>query len=53
MTNSGNVTLTGPITVADNITGTFNITSSDLVPGNNVTGTATYTINSQILIMVQ
>ncbi len=36
--------ITAPITVADNITGTFNITSADLVPGSSVTGTATYTI---------
>ena len=45
ITNSGNVDLTGNITVADNKTGTFNITSNGLNVGKNVTGTANYTIH--------
>ena len=47
--NTGNVDLTGNITVADNRTGTFNITSSDLNIGKNVTGTANYTVTQQDL----
>ena len=45
ITNSGDVDLTGNITVADNKTGTFNITSNGLNVGKNVTGTANYTIH--------
>jgi YVTN family beta-propeller protein len=44
VTNSGNVNIRGPITVTDNRTGTTQISSSDLAPGQSVTGTANYTI---------
>ena len=44
VTNSGNVSFTGNIIVADNRTGAFSITSSGLNVGQNVTGTANYTI---------
>ena len=47
--NTGNVDLTGNITVADNRTGTFNITSSGLNVGKNVIGTANYTVTQQDL----
>jgi uncharacterized repeat protein (TIGR01451 family) len=49
VTNSGNVNILGNITVTDNKTGTFNITSSDLNVGKNVTGTANYTIQQSDL----
>ena len=49
VTNSGSVNLTGNITVVDNKTGTFNITSSGLNLGNNITGTANYTIKQSDL----
>ncbi len=41
--------LTGNITVTDNKTGTFNITSNGLNVGKNVTGTANYTIQQSDL----
>jgi uncharacterized repeat protein (TIGR01451 family) len=44
VTNSGNVIISGPISVTDNRTGTTQISSIDLAPGQNVTGTANYTI---------
>ncbi|MDY9928170.1 PGF-CTERM sorting domain-containing protein, partial [Methanosarcina sp.] len=44
VTNSGNVNITGPITVTDSTLGTVNITAGDLIPGQSVTGTANYTI---------
>ena len=44
VSNTGIVDLTGNITVKDNRTGTFNITSSGLPVGGSVTGTANYTI---------
>ena len=44
VTNTGNVNITGPITVTDNVTGTAQILVSTLEPGQNVTGTANYTI---------
>jgi uncharacterized secreted protein with C-terminal beta-propeller domain len=44
VTNSGNVDITGPITVTDNKIGKVSIPSTTLAPGANVTGTATYTI---------
>ena len=44
VTNSGNVNITGPITVTDDKVGTVNITSGNLVPSQSVLGNATYTI---------
>ena len=44
VTNTGNVNITGPINVTDNVTGTSQILVSTLEPGQNVTGTSTYTI---------
>ena len=44
VTNSGNVSFTGTIIVADNRTGAFSITSNGLDVGQNVTGTENYTI---------
>jgi YVTN family beta-propeller protein len=44
VTNIGNLNLTGNITVTDNRTGTFNITSSGLNVGKNVTHKSSYTI---------
>ncbi len=41
--------ITGNITVTDNKTGTFNITSSGLKVEKNVTGTANYTVKQQDL----
>ncbi len=45
VTNTGNVNITGPLTVTDNVTGTAQILVSTLEPGQNGTGTSTYTIN--------
>jgi uncharacterized repeat protein (TIGR01451 family) len=42
--NSGNVGISGPISVTDNRTGTTQISSSGLAPGQYVIGTANYTI---------
>ncbi|WP_394697739.1 beta strand repeat-containing protein [uncultured Methanomethylovorans sp.] len=44
VTNSGNVDISGPITVTDNKIGTVTLPSSSLAPGATVSGTATYTI---------
>jgi len=44
VTNSGNVNIAGPINVTDSITGTIQLSNSDLAPGQTVTGTANYTI---------
>src|SRR5665647_388663 len=45
--NTGNVLITGPITVNDNKTGTIQISTNDLAPGQNVTGTSTYPITQE------
>ncbi|MGB9927896.1 MAG: DUF7507 domain-containing protein, partial [Methanosarcina sp.] len=42
--NSGNVGISAPINITDNRTGEFTISNSALSPGQNVTGTANYTI---------
>ena len=44
ITNSGFVNFNGNIIVEDNKIGIFNISNVDLSPGQNVTGTANYTI---------
>jgi uncharacterized repeat protein (TIGR01451 family) len=44
VTNSGNVDISGPITVTDNKIGTVTISSSSLAVGASGSGTATYTI---------
>ena len=44
VTNSGNVNITGPINVTDDRIGTILITNENLIPGQNVTGTANYTV---------
>ena len=44
VTNSGNVDITGPITVTDDKLGTLEIPSETLTPGSSVSGTATYNI---------
>ncbi len=44
VTNSGNVNITGPITVTDDKIGTVKITAGNLVPSQSVLGNATYTI---------
>ena len=50
VTNSGNVTIKGPINVTDDhLASTFTISNSDLAPGQNVTGSAIYTITQQDL----
>ncbi len=49
VTNSGNVFVSGPITVTDNITGIIQLSSSGLSPGQNVTGTANYTVTQSDL----
>ncbi len=49
VTNSGNVKISGSITVTDNKTGTFTISTSDLAPGANVKGKSTYKITGQDL----
>ncbi len=47
--NTGDLSLTGNITVNDNRTGSFNITNSGLIVGQKVTGTATHAIKQQDL----
>jgi uncharacterized repeat protein (TIGR01451 family) len=47
--NSGSVKISGPITVTDNKTGTFTISSGDLAPGVIVNGISTYKITDQDL----
>jgi len=42
--NSGNVVISGPINVTDNITGTIQISNSDLEPAKYVVGATNYTI---------
>ena len=42
--NTGNVGISAPINITDNRTGTFTISNIGLAPGQNVTGTANYTI---------
>jgi uncharacterized repeat protein (TIGR01451 family) len=49
ITNSGNVKISGPITVTDNKIGTFTINTRDLSPGATVNGKATYKITNQDL----
>ncbi len=49
VTNSGNVKISGPITVTDNKIGTFTISTKDLATGATVSGKATYKITSQNL----
>ncbi|MGB9930086.1 MAG: DUF7507 domain-containing protein, partial [Methanosarcina sp.] len=44
ITNIGNVGISAPINITDNRTGEFTISNSALVPGQNVTGTANYTV---------
>ncbi|MGB9929106.1 MAG: DUF7507 domain-containing protein [Methanosarcina sp.] len=44
VTNTGNVNITGPITVTDDRVGTVPVTNGNLNPGQNVSGTANYTI---------
>ena len=44
VTNTGNVGISAPINVTDNRTGTFTISNIGLAPGQNVTGTANYTV---------
>ncbi len=49
VTNTGNVFVSGPITVTDNITGVIQLSSSGLSPGQNVIGTANYTVTQSDL----
>jgi uncharacterized repeat protein (TIGR01451 family) len=44
ITNSGTGDFTGNIPITDNRTGIFNITNSDLQPGQSIIGNSTYTI---------
>ncbi|MGB9927756.1 MAG: beta strand repeat-containing protein, partial [Methanosarcina sp.] len=44
VTNTGNVNITGPITVTDDRVGTVPVTNGNLTPGQSVSGTANYTI---------
>ncbi|MGB9929536.1 MAG: beta strand repeat-containing protein, partial [Methanosarcina sp.] len=44
VTNVGNVIITGPIRVTDSKLGVISISERNLAPGQNVTGTANYTI---------
>lgn len=46
LTNSGNVTLSGPFTVVDNKATVTCPTTSTLAPGASITCTANYTITS-------
>jgi large repetitive protein len=46
VTNSGNVTLAGPITVADNKAGTFTCAAGPIAPTASVTCTRNYTITA-------
>lgn len=47
--NTGNMTLTSPYTITDDLVSTKNITcpTSDLAPGNSITCTGTYSITSK------
>ena len=44
LTNSGNITLSGPFTVSDNKTTVSCPATATLAPGNSITCTATYTV---------
>ena len=51
--NAGNVNLTAPFTVTDNLTTVGYTATTELQPGQNFTGTATYIIHTiKIMIMV-
>ncbi len=47
--NTGNVGISAPINVTDNRIGTFTISNIGLAPGQNVTGTANYTVTQEDL----
>lgn len=49
VTNSGNIMISGPITVIDDKLGTVFISSSSLSPCQSVTGTATHTVSQSDL----
>ena len=49
LTNAGNVTILGNITVTDSILGVVSLPSNSLEPGQSITGTAIYKITQQDL----
>jgi uncharacterized repeat protein (TIGR01451 family) len=49
VTNSGNVKISGPITVTDNKIGTFVISNNDIKSGAKISGKATYKITDRDL----
>ncbi|WP_435257224.1 beta strand repeat-containing protein [Thioclava sp. FR2] len=50
VTNSGNVTLAGPVTVADDRAGTFQCAAGPIAPGATVNCTRTYTLTADDIL---